>query len=320
MSEAFRQPAATLLAMNVRVRLFAALRERAGRGALQIEVADGATVGDIWPLLELGAEPRGLLYARNRVYVERSETLRADDEVAFIPPVSGGDFLLSAAPLSVENVVSEVRDDSAGAIATFVGTTRSHSRGRDVLHLEYEAYEGMAEQVMADLAGELTHRHDLCKVAIHHRVGRVDIGGTSVVIAVSAAHRAAALAACAEAIEELKVSVPLWKKETYVGGEEWIGQGSETATTRRTTAARGGAHRHRDPHYEPTEAPEASTFPTSDPTHDGDRGYEPIKPRSGIRELIRKITAPIVGLGLLLVKFGGLLLKFKVFTTGASML
>jgi len=226
MSEASRQPAATLRAMNVRVRLFAALRERAGRGALEIEVGDGATVGDIWPLLELGAEPRGLLYARNRVYVERSEALRAGDEVAFIPPVSGGDFVLSADPLSVENVVTEVRDDSVGAIATFVGTTRSHSRGRDVLHLEYEAYEGMAEQVMADLGGELTRRHDLCKVAIHHRVGRVDIGGTSVVIAVSAAHRAAALAACAEAIEELKVSVPLWKKETYVGGEEWIGQGS----------------------------------------------------------------------------------------------
>jgi MoaE-MoaD fusion protein len=226
MSEAFRQPAATLLAMNVRVRLFAALRELAGRGALEIDVAEGATVGDIWPLLELGAEPRGLLYARNRVYVERSEALRAGDEVAFIPPVSGGDFLLSADPLSIEAVVSEVRDESAGAIATFVGTTRSHSRGRDVLHLEYEAYEGMAEQVMSDLAGELARRHELCKVAIHHRIGRVDIGGTSVVIAVSAAHRAAALAACAEAIEELKVSVPLWKKETYVGGEEWIGQGS----------------------------------------------------------------------------------------------
>jgi len=212
--------------MNVRIRLFAALRERAGKGAFEVEAADGATVGDIWPLLELGAEPQGLLYARNRVYVERSEALRPGDEVAFIPPVSGGDFLLSADPLSVENVVAEVREDTAGAIATFVGTTRSHSRGRDVLHLEYEAYEGMAEQVMSDLGDELIRRHQLCKVAIHHRVGRVDIGGTSVVIAVSAAHRAAALAACAEAIEELKVSVPLWKKETYVGGEEWIGQGS----------------------------------------------------------------------------------------------
>ena len=226
MSEASRQPAATLRAMNVRVRLFAALRERAGKGTLELEVADGTTVADVWPLLDLGAEPQGLLYARNRVYVERSEALRAGDEVAFIPPVSGGDFLLSPDPLSVEDVVAEVRDDSAGAIATFVGTTRAHSRGRDVLHLEYEAYEGMAEQVMTDLGSQLARRHDLCKVAIHHRVGRVDIGGTSVVIAISAAHRAAALAACAEAIEELKVSVPLWKKETYVGGEEWIGQGS----------------------------------------------------------------------------------------------
>jgi len=226
MSEASRQPAATLLAMNVHVRLFAALRERAGTATLDVDVAEGATVGDVWPVLGLGAEPQGLLYARNRSYVERSETLSAGDEVAFIPPVSGGDFLLSAVPLSVDDVVAEVRDHSAGAIATFVGTTRAHSRGRDVLHLEYEAYEGMAERVMADLAAELATRHDLCKVAIHHRVGRVDIGGTSVVIAVSAPHRTAALTACAEAIEELKVSVPLWKKETYVGGEEWIGQGS----------------------------------------------------------------------------------------------
>jgi molybdopterin synthase catalytic subunit len=212
--------------MNVRVRLFAGLRERAGTGAVEVDVAEGATVGDVWPLLALGDEPGGLLYARNREYVERSEAVHPGDEIAFIPPVSGGDFRLAAEPLLVEDVVGEVRDDAAGAIATFVGTTRAHSRGRDVLHLEYEAYEGMAEQVMANLATELTQRHDLCKVAIHHRIGRVDIGGTSVVIAVSAPHRAAALEACADAIEELKVSVPLWKKETYVGGEEWIGQGS----------------------------------------------------------------------------------------------
>jgi len=143
-----------------------------------------------------------------------------------IPPVSGGGFRLSETALSVDSAVAEVRDDGAGAIATFVGTTRAHSRGREVLHLEYEAYEGMAEQVMADLAAELVRSHELCKVAIHHRVGRVDIGEMSVVIAISAPHRAAALAACKDAIDELKVSVPLWKKETYVGGEEWIGQGS----------------------------------------------------------------------------------------------
>jgi len=208
------------------VRLFAALRERAGSARVAIELVDGATVGDVWPLLALGEEPPGMLYAVNRAYADRAEELSEGDEVAVIPPVSGGDFRLSGEALSVDAAVAEVRDDGAGAIATFVGTTRAHSRGRDVLHLDYEAYEGMAEQVMADLADQMTRRHALCKVAIHHRVGRVDIGEMSVVIAVSAPHRAAALAACKDAIDELKVSVPLWKKETYVGGEEWIGQGS----------------------------------------------------------------------------------------------
>jgi molybdopterin synthase catalytic subunit len=212
--------------VNVRVRLFAGLREQAGFGAVDLELAEGAAVGDVWPRLGLGDEPPGLLYARNRAYVDRSEALRAGDEVAVIPPVSGGDFRLSADPLSVDTAVAEVRDDRAGAIATFIGTTRAQSRGRDVVHLEYEAYEGMAEQVMAELAAKLVERHELCKVAIHHRVGLVEIGQTSVVIAVSAPHRVAALAACKQAIDELKVSVPLWKKETYVGGEEWIGQGS----------------------------------------------------------------------------------------------
>ena len=226
MSRAGRQPADTLIRVNVRVRLFAALRERAGAGSLEIQVPDDATVGDVWPRLELGDEPAGLLYARNREYVDRTEALRAGDEVAVIPPVSGGDFRLSEEPLSVDAAVAEVRDDAAGAIATFVGTTRARSRGREVLHLEYEAYEGMAEQVMADLAAKLVERHELCRVAIHHRTGRVDTGDTSVVIAVSAPHRAAALTACREAIDELKVTVPLWKKETYVGGDEWIGQGS----------------------------------------------------------------------------------------------
>jgi molybdopterin synthase catalytic subunit len=212
--------------MNVHVRLFAALRERAGSGTLELELGDGATVGDVWPALGLGTEPPGILYALNRAYVERQSPLSSGDEVAVIPPVSGGDFRLSEQPLSVEDAVAEVRDHAAGAIATFIGTTRAHSRDRDVLHLDYEAYEGMAEQVMGDLAAELTRRHDLCKVAIHHRVGRIEIGETSVVVAVSAPHRAAALAACREAIDELKTSVPLWKKETYAGGEEWIGQGS----------------------------------------------------------------------------------------------
>ena len=137
-----------------------------------------------------GDEPDGLLYAVNKEYATRDRALADGDEVALIPPVSGGAFLLTDEPLSLDRVVDEVRDDEAGAIATFTGTTRVHSRGRTVLHLDYEAYEGMAERVMAEIADGLHARYELRAVAIHHRIGRVGIGETSVVIAVSAAHRA----------------------------------------------------------------------------------------------------------------------------------
>ena len=208
----------------MRVRLFAGLRERAGWSEREVE--DLERVADVWPSLELGEEPPGLLYAVNKEYAERDRPLADGDEVALIPPVSGGAFRLSGEPLSLDAVVAEVRSDSAGAIATFVGTTRKQSRGRSVLHLDYEAYEEMAEKVMAEIAAELKERHELCEIAIHHRTGRVDIGEASVVIAVSAAHRQDALAACKEAIDTLKERVPLWKKEFYEGGEEWIGRGS----------------------------------------------------------------------------------------------
>ena len=212
--------------MRVAVRLFAGLRERAGVGSLELDLPDGATVADVWPRLELGDEPSGLLYALNRDYADRGAGLAEGDEVALIPPVSGGSFRLSEERLSVDEVVREVARDDAGAIASFVGTTRARSRGRDVVRLEYEAYEGMAEQTMAKIAGDLKERYALLEVAIHHRVGTVEIGDMSVVIAVSAPHRGDALAACRDAIDTLKVEVPLWKKEVYEGGEEWIGQGS----------------------------------------------------------------------------------------------
>ena len=208
------------------MKLFAALREQAGARERELELSDGARVGDVWAALGLGEEPPGLVYAVNKAYADRDAQLVDGDEVALIPPVSGGAFLLSEAPLSVDGVVREVASDDAGAIATFVGTTRARSRGRDVVRLEYEAYEGMAEAEMERIAGALRERHEILDVAIHHRVGSVEIGETSVVIAVSAAHRAAALEACREAIDTLKQTVPLWKKELYVGGEEWIGQGS----------------------------------------------------------------------------------------------
>jgi molybdopterin synthase catalytic subunit/molybdopterin converting factor small subunit len=210
--------------VTVRVRLFAGLRERAGWS--EREVQGVARVGDVWAALGLGDEPAGLLYAVNKDYAERDRELADGDEIALIPPVSGGSFRLSEEPLSLEAVVAEVANDDAGAIATFVGTTRAHSRGRNVHHLEYEAYPGMAEKVMAELAQTLRDRYDLTDIAIHHRTGRVEIGEPSVIIAVSAPHRGDALAACKDAIDTLKERVPLWKKEVYEGGEEWIGRGS----------------------------------------------------------------------------------------------
>jgi molybdopterin synthase catalytic subunit len=208
----------------VRVRLFAGLRERAGWSERELDGVD--RVADVWPALDLGVEPEGLLYAVNKEYADADRGLVDGDEVALIPPVSGGAFRLSAEPLSLDAVVDEVRSPQAGAIATFTGTTRVQSRGRTVLHLDYEAYEEMAEQAMAQIAEELKGRYDLCEVAIHHRTGRVDIGEASVMIAVSAPHRQEALAACKDAIDTLKERVPLWKKEFYEGGEEWIGRGS----------------------------------------------------------------------------------------------
>jgi MoaE-MoaD fusion protein len=208
----------------VHVRLFAGLRERAGWSERDLEGV--VRVGEIWEKLGLGAEPAGLLYAVNKEYAGADRELADGDEVALIPPVSGGAFTLSAGTLSLDAAVDEVRSPNAGAIATFVGTTRVQSRDRTVLHLDYEAYEEMAEQVMAEIAEELKSRYDLCGIAIHHRTGRVAIGEASVVIAVSAPHRHDALGACKDAIDTLKERVPLWKKEVYEGGEEWIGRGS----------------------------------------------------------------------------------------------
>jgi MoaE-MoaD fusion protein len=210
--------------VQVNVKLFAGLRERAGWKERELDGVE--KVADVWPALGLGDEPKGLLYAVNRHYADVDRPLADGDEVALIPPVSGGTFRIQTEPLSLDEVVDEVRSDRAGGIATFVGTTRVQSRGRTVLHLDYEAYEEMAEQVMSELAAELKTRYDLCEIAIHHRVGRVEIGEASVVIAVSAPHRQDALAACKDAIDTLKERVPLWKKEVYEGGEEWVGRGS----------------------------------------------------------------------------------------------
>jgi MoaE-MoaD fusion protein len=209
--------------MRVKVKVFAGLRERAGWSEREVEAA---TIADVWGQLELGEEPAGLLYAVNQEFAEKSTSLSDGDEVAVIPPVSGGTFRLVDGPLDLGTVIAEVEDERAGAVATFQGTVRRQSRGREVIALGYEAYGGMAEKVMAEIADGVKERYDLCEVAIAHRTGRCEVGEVSVAIAVSAPHRQDALSACRDVIDELKERVPLWKKELYQGGEEWIGRGS----------------------------------------------------------------------------------------------
>jgi molybdopterin converting factor subunit 1 len=217
-------------AMRVDVRLFAILRERAGCERVSIELEPGATVADAIGALAEHAALTGILdrlpvtMAVNRDYASAETVLHSGDELALIPPVSGGaadvHSRVSAEPLSLERISALVVRPGAGAIVTFQGVTREVDR------LEYEAYAEMAEDVMAQITADLEQRYDLWAVAIHHRVGRVEIGEASVAIAVSAPHREDALVACKDAIDTLKQTVPLWKKEVYEGGEEWLGRGS----------------------------------------------------------------------------------------------
>jgi molybdopterin converting factor subunit 1 len=217
------------------LKLFATLRERARASELQREFPEGATVAEIWSHLvrefpALSGHHDSVGFAVNQEYVEGDYSPRDNDEVAFIPPVSGGAespwvgaITITREPIDVAALEREVADPAAGAIVTFTGTTRRENSGRKVIRLEYEAYEPMALSEMRKLGREAGERSKIVRIAIRHRVGTVDIGETSVAIAVSAAHRAEAFEACRFAIDRLKEIVPIWKKEYFEGGEVWIG-------------------------------------------------------------------------------------------------
>jgi molybdopterin synthase catalytic subunit len=216
----------------VLVRLFASYREAAGAGHLQLELPAGATVRDaIREVLHqhpLVAEGRQLVIARNREYVDPDAPLADGDEVALIPPVSGGSTSaplrtrVTGDPLSVDDVLDAVRDERFGGLVVFLGTVRSESRGTRVTHLEYEAYAEMAESKMREIAARLEGEHAPAKVAMHHRVGDLAIGDTAVIVAAGAPHRDAAFAAARAAIDELKSVVPIWKKEYSADGAVWV--------------------------------------------------------------------------------------------------
>ena len=217
------------------LKLFATLRERAHAAELVRDFPDGTTVAEIWKHLvgefpALGGHHDSVGFAVNQEYVEGNFKPHQGDEIAFIPPVSGGvsesrigKITIGREPIDVAALEREVADPTAGAIVSFTGTTRHENAGRIVLRLEYEAYEPMALSEMRKLASEALDRWKIVRIAIAHRVGVVEIGETSVAIAISAAHRGEAFEACRFAIDRLKEVVPIWKKEHFEGGEIWIG-------------------------------------------------------------------------------------------------
>jgi molybdopterin synthase catalytic subunit len=197
--------------------LFAGLRERAGTDALELELPEGAVVADALDRVRALTDGVPVVMAVNHEYADASAPLHGGDEVALIPPVSGGALEtmhigITAEPLRLEPLIERVTDPRAGAVVTFLGVTR------EVGALEYEAYAEMAEPQMAEIVGRAIERHGLCAAAAEHRVGTVPLSEASVAIAVSAPHRDAAFAGAREIIDELKARVPIWKKEEG----EWV--------------------------------------------------------------------------------------------------
>ena len=206
--------------MEITVRLFAMLRERAGSGEVTIDLPEGARVNDA--LQELGALAEGLplVLAVNREYAPGDQVLAAGDELALIPPVSGGaqppHVRVTAEPIRLDPLAAAVRDPRAGAVVTFLGVTRGVER------LEYDAYAEMAEQRMASIAREARERHGLCAVAVEHRTGAVMLSEPSVAVAVSAPHRGEAFAGAREIIDRIKAEAPIFKREEGTWKEESV--------------------------------------------------------------------------------------------------
>jgi MoaE-MoaD fusion protein len=218
--------------MRVKVLYFAVVRERVRRADEVVDLPDGATAAAL--LDELARRHASLAriheiakVAVNEEFAPLERTLREGDVVALIPPVAGGSgaFRVSDEPLNLDEVVRAVTTEAQGGVVTFTGVVRRESRGKRILRLEYEAYRPMAERKMAEIGAGLAAEFPGTRVAMVHRVGTLQVGELAVVIAVSAPHRAAAFEACRAAIDRLKETVPIWKKEIAEDGEEWIGLG-----------------------------------------------------------------------------------------------
>ncbi len=240
----------------ITARLFARLREQAGTGSEELELARG-TVADVYAALrerhpQLESDTTVIRPVRNQSFVEWAERVEDGDEVAFIPPVSGGSeggvlFELTEEALDARRLEAAVAHAGAGAICTFTGIVRDSSRGEEVTHLEYEAYREMVEKQMRAISEEIAGRWPEARVAMAHRTGRLEVGEASVVITASCPHREEAFAACKWGIDRLKESVPIWKKEFAASGAVWIEGATAQAAPEAAAAVDGAKQRPEQP-------------------------------------------------------------------------
>lgn len=218
--------------MRVRVLFFGQLREIVGAAEESAELSEGAKLEDLFErynrrfpkFAEFGSS---IAVSVNQEYADAKVALANGDEVAFLPPVSGGEnqsgdiFRLVRKPIETHEIVEALKAPEDGALVVFDGFVRDNFKGQKTLYLEYEAYEAMAWAKIRQIGAEMRQKFSVRQIAIVHRLGRLEIGETSVLIVVASAHRAAAFDACRYAIDTLKRTVPIWKKEFFVGGAVW---------------------------------------------------------------------------------------------------
>lgn len=223
--------------MNIRVLFFGLTHDLTGMGEEQLELPEGGRLEDLWQRYEtrfprLAEMSESLVAAVNQEVADRSHRLRDGDEVAFLPPVSGGSsddfYRITRDVIRAQELAREMKAPEDGAVVVFEGIVRNHSHGRKTLVLEYEAYEPMAVSKMQEIGREVKEKFSIARVGMVHRVGRLEIGETSVAIVVTSAHRRAAFEACHDAINRLKQIVPIWKKEFFEDGAVWAeGEGKK---------------------------------------------------------------------------------------------
>ena len=228
--------------MSTEVFLFARLREIVGQPSIHFHAQEFRTVADVWAKVcaefpQVKEFESNLLFAVNQEFANLQTPVRAGDEIAIFPPVSGGEnetplpsledvtgdvFEIVRVPIRIEPLASKLQRPEDGAIVIFDGIVRNNTSGRKTLYLEYDGYEPMALKKMKDIGAEIRGKWLVNHICIVHRLGRLEIGDTSVVIAIASAHRKIAFEACQYAIDTLKRTVPIWKKEFFEDGEVWV--------------------------------------------------------------------------------------------------